>query len=91
MEEWAWSSCRRDVDDEELQSEHDHRQGRGAGLTGDEKEAGDFSSWLAGMQAAIRGERGSDVPCDGCTACCTSSQFIHVGPDETDTLARIPA
>src|SRR5581483_5975583 len=24
------------------------------------------------------------------TACCTSSQFVHIGPDETDTLARIP-
>ena len=33
---------------------------------------------------------GSEVPCDGCTACCTSSQFVHIGPDETDTLARIP-
>ena len=31
-----------------------------------------------------------DVPCGGCTACCTSSQFVHIGPDETDTLARIP-
>ena len=52
--------------------------------------AGDFSDWLAGMQAALRGERGSEVPCDGCTACCTASQFIHIGPDETETLARIP-
>lgn len=52
--------------------------------------AGDFSSWVAGMQAAIRGEGVSDVPCDGCTACCTSSQFVHVGPDETDTLSHIP-
>ena len=31
------------------------------------------------------------MPCDGCTACCTSSQFVHIGPDETDTLAHIPA
>ncbi len=53
-------------------------------------DAGDFSSWLAGMQAALRGDRGSDVPCDGCTACCTSSQFIHIGPDEIDTIAHIP-
>jgi uncharacterized protein len=51
--------------------------------------AGDFSSWLIEMQGAIRGERGSEVPCDGCTACCTSSQFIHIGPDETETLAHI--
>src|SRR6202042_743356 len=33
----------------------------------------------------------SVVPCDGCTACCTSSQFVAIGPDETDTLAHIPA
>ena len=31
------------------------------------------------------------MPCNGCTACCTSSQFVHIGPDETDTLAHIPA
>ena len=53
--------------------------------------AGDFSSWVLEMQAALRGERGSDVPCGGCTACCTSSQFVPIGPDETETLAHIPA
>ena len=53
--------------------------------------AGELSQWVAGMQAALRGERESDVPCDGCTACCTSSQFVHIEPDETDTLAHVPA
>jgi hypothetical protein len=53
--------------------------------------AGDFSSWLAAMQAALGGEAAADVPCDGCTACCTASQFVHIEPDETDTLAHIPA
>lgn len=53
--------------------------------------AGDFSAWLAGMQRALRGDGGSDVPCGGCTACCTSSQFVHIGADEADTLAHIPA
>jgi uncharacterized protein len=53
--------------------------------------AGSFSAWLIGMQRALRGEGGADVPCGGCTACCTSSQFIHIGPDEAETLARIPA
>jgi uncharacterized protein len=52
--------------------------------------AGNFGSWLTGIQRAIRGEAGSDVPCNGCTACCRSSQFVHVEPDETDTLAHIP-
>jgi len=53
--------------------------------------AGGFSAWLSDMQRALHGEAGSDVPCGGCTACCTSSQFIHIGPDESETLARIPA
>lgn len=52
--------------------------------------AGDFSAWMIEMQGAIRGERGADVPCGSCTACCTSSQFIHIHPDETDTLSHIP-
>jgi Fe-S-cluster containining protein len=52
--------------------------------------AGDFSTWLTAMQAALRGEREADVPCDGCTACCTSSHFVHIEPDEADTLAHIP-
>jgi uncharacterized protein len=52
--------------------------------------AGDFSSWLSGVLAAIRGEASSEVPCGQCTACCTSGQFIHIAPDETDTLAHVP-
>jgi Fe-S-cluster containining protein len=55
----------------------------------EELAAGSFSSWMTEMQAAIRGEAGSDVPCGGCTACCTSSQFVHISPDETETLAHI--
>jgi hypothetical protein len=42
------------------------------------------------MQRALREEQGSEVPCGGCTACCTSSQFVHIGPDESETLAHIP-
>ena len=53
--------------------------------------AGDFSPWVTQVQEAISGEGASDVPCAACTACCTSSQFIHIRPDETDTLSRIPA
>lgn len=50
-----------------------------------------FGSWLSAMQAALRGEADAEVPCGDCTACCTSSQFVPIGPDETDTLAHIPA
>src|SRR4051794_24756704 len=53
--------------------------------------AGDFAAWLHTMQAALRDEVPAEVPCDGCTACCTSSQFVHIDPDEADTLAHIPA
>jgi uncharacterized protein len=53
-------------------------------------EAGEFSAWMNELDEALCGKRASDVPCDGCTACCTASQFIHIGPDETDTLAHIP-
>ncbi len=53
--------------------------------------AGEFSAWIVEMEAALLGERGADVPCGGCTACCTSSQFVHISPDESDTLAHVPA
>lgn len=52
--------------------------------------AGNFSEWLSGMRRALGGVEAADVPCDGCTACCRSSQFVHIEPDETETRARIP-
>ena len=63
------------------------------GDVGDEPSlaAGDFSTWMVEIQGAIRGDNGADVPCSGCTACCRSSQFVHIGPDEADTLSHIPA
>jgi uncharacterized protein len=53
--------------------------------------AGTLSGWLVGMEQALAGRHGSEVPCDGCTACCRASQFIHIEPDEAATLARVPA
>lgn len=53
--------------------------------------AGEFSMWLADITSGRSRDDGADVPCGDCTACCTSSQFIHVAPDETATLAAIPA
>src|SRR4051794_21374191 len=52
-------------------------------------DAGEFLPWLAEVQAEIAGEGVAEVPCGGCTACCTSSQFIHIAPDEHETLAHI--
>jgi uncharacterized protein len=52
--------------------------------------AGDFATWLAAMTTALETGGPSDVPCGSCTACCTSSQFVHIEPDETDTLRHVP-
>lgn len=60
-----------------------------AAPTGD-LAAGDFSVWLARMRAALQGGAGTDVPCGGCCACCSASYFVHVAPDERDTLAVVP-
>jgi Fe-S-cluster containining protein len=57
----------------------------------DRLPAGDFSAWLSAMESALRDEAAVEVPCGGCTACCTASQFVHIAPDETATLAHIPA
>jgi len=53
-------------------------------------EAGEFSAWLATMQAALSGEGGSDTPCGDCAACCSTGHFVHVRPAERETLASIP-
>jgi len=42
------------------------------------------------MQAALAEERPADVPCGDCNACCRTSHFIHVRPEEKRALARIP-
>lgn len=49
-----------------------------------------FSSWLRRTRQAERTVEGASVPCGDCKACCTSSYFIHIRPDETETLAKIP-
>jgi Fe-S-cluster containining protein len=43
------------------------------------------------MRGALQGDRDAEVPCGSCSACCTASQFVHIGPDEVDALAHIPA
>jgi len=52
--------------------------------------AGRFGQWLGGLEEAPDGKRSADVPCGSCTACCTSSQFVHIAPDEQQTLAHVP-
>ncbi len=52
--------------------------------------AGAFSTWLAQARSAQTTKSSADVACGDCTGCCTSSYFIHIGPEEKDSLARIP-
>ena len=55
-------------------------------------DAGPFGAWLTAARASLRGEgRGMDVPCGNCVGCCTSSLCVHVRPEESETLAVIPA
>jgi Fe-S-cluster containining protein len=55
-----------------------------------EVAAGAFSAWADAARAAQLGDGDASVPCAGCTACCRSSFFVHIGPDETEALRRIP-
>lgn len=53
--------------------------------------AGSFSFWLRGTEASLRsGGGGADVPCGACRGCCRSSMFIHIGPEEAQTIRQIP-
>jgi hypothetical protein len=51
--------------------------------------AGDFSAWLRHARSALSTGAGTEVECGACTACCDSSYFIHIGPEETEALDRI--
>ena len=53
-------------------------------------EAGNFSNWLSDTRSALRNDAETDVPCGECNACCRSSYFIHIKPDEIETLSHIP-
>jgi Fe-S-cluster containining protein len=56
-----------------------------------DEPAGPFSEWLHSTHRVRRLKVvGADVPCGTCNACCRASYFIHIRPEETDTLARIP-
>jgi uncharacterized protein len=51
--------------------------------------AGSFSSWLRHTRSMLIKENGAEVNCGECRACCRSSYFIHIRPEETKTLALI--
>ena len=52
--------------------------------------AGEFTAWLRRTRAVLLEEEDADVPCGECCACCATSHFVHVRPEETRALARIP-
>jgi uncharacterized protein len=41
------------------------------------------------MRHALRTDSGIDVDCGTCRACCTSSYFVHIRPDEARSRVRI--
>jgi Fe-S-cluster containining protein len=51
--------------------------------------AGSFASWLRSTRSALVKGNGAEVPCGDCNACCRSSYFIHIRPEETPTITRI--
>lgn len=51
--------------------------------------AGVFSVWLSGIRDSIQNNIAIEVPCGNCHACCTSSLFIHIKHEETQTLRNI--
>lgn len=51
--------------------------------------AGDFSAWLKTARDALIADAETQVNCGECNACCSSSYFIHIRPEETKTISRI--
>lgn len=54
-------------------------------------DAGSFSEWLHVTEASLRSGNGTaEVPCGECRGCCRSSMFVHIKPEESQTIMRIP-
>lgn len=52
--------------------------------------AGEFSVWLQDFRRSLRLNDEVNVQCGECNACCSSSYFIHIRPDESRALSHIP-
>ncbi|MEM8904021.1 MAG: YkgJ family cysteine cluster protein [Actinomycetota bacterium] len=59
-------------------------------MTAEPLDAGELTAWLRAIRSTLVDGADADVPCDGCTACCRSSQFLHIAPDEIDALRHVP-
>ena len=76
---------------EELRSNRMSNEKNDASIGAVTVPAGDFAAWLHGTEASLQsGNGGADVPCGACRGCCRSSMFIHIRPEETQTIKRIP-
>lgn len=53
-------------------------------------DAGEFSGWVDGFLATMKGEGSGNVPCGDCVGCCTSSKFILVRPSDVAAKSVIP-
>ncbi len=53
-------------------------------------DAGVFSVWLRDTEAALAEKREADVPCGPCNACCRTSHYIHVRPEDRRALKCLP-
>jgi Fe-S-cluster containining protein len=49
-----------------------------------------FSAWLRDTCDALAEKREADVPCGPCNACCRTSHYIHVRPEDRRALKRLP-
>ena len=52
--------------------------------------AGDFSSWLRLAPDALFGRRRNRCGLRDCIDGCIVSQFIHIEPEESEVLGRVP-
>ena len=48
------------------------------------------SQWVDDFTRHISGREGIDVPCGGCAACCESSMFILLRPEDSAAKHAIP-
>lgn len=53
--------------------------------------AGRLARWVVEFREHMEQGTATQVACGSCTACCRSSQFVDIEPDESDALAHIPA
>jgi len=53
--------------------------------------AGAFSDWLRRTRASWLEQTHAEVACGDCCACCSTSHFVHVGPEEGGARAALPS